>query len=104
MVDLGLSIHKTTKLNSSPNFPSIIWTIILIFSLSLGIPVNNTFVPGMGPILLDDVTCVPNYSELFQCVHPLDIGIHNCNRENVAGVICPNITTTLVLLSVTSIM
>ena len=53
----------------------------------------------MGPILLDNVTCDQRHSELLQCVPPLGIGIHDCNRENVAGVICPNkvistITTT----------
>ena len=53
---------------------------------------SQSFGAGMGPILLDNVTCDQSHSELFQCVHHLDIGIHNCDRENVAGVICPNIT------------
>jgi hypothetical protein len=30
--------------------------------------------------------------ELLQCVHPQDIGIHDRDRENIAGVICPNTT------------
>ena len=47
----------------------------------------------MGPVLLDNVTCNQSHVELLQCVHPLDIGIHDCNQENVAGVICPNIST-----------
>ena len=57
-------------------------------------PVNQSFGAGMGPILLDNVTCDRNHLPmvLLQCVHPADIGIHNCGRENVAGVICPNMT------------
>ena len=50
---------------------------------------SQIFGAGVGPILLDNVTCDQSHSELLQCVHPLDIGIHNCNQENVAGVICP---------------
>ena len=46
----------------------------------------------MGPILWDNITCDQSHSELFQCVHVLDIGIHNCDRENIAGVICPNVS------------
>ena len=52
-------------------------------------PVSQSFGVGMGPILLDNVICDQNHSELFQCVHPQLIGIHDCDRENVAGVICP---------------
>ena len=63
---------------------------------------SQIFGAGMGPILLDNVTCDQNHSELLQCVHPLDIGIHDCDQINVAGVICPNvfaITTTATLLT-----
>ena len=55
-------------------------------------PVSQIFGAGMGPILLHNVICDQSHSELFQCVHPLGIGIHNCDREHVAGVICPNMT------------
>ena len=56
-------------------------------------PVNQSFGAGMGPILLDNVTCTnQSHLELLQCVHPQVIGIHNCNHENVAGVICPNVS------------
>ena len=58
-------------------------------------PVNQSFGVGMGPILWDNVTCDQNHSELLQCVHTLDIGIHNCDQENVAGVICPNVISTI---------
>ena len=53
-------------------------------------PVNQSFGAGMGPILLDNVACDQSNSDLLQCVHPQIIGFHNCNRENVAGVICPD--------------
>jgi hypothetical protein len=55
-------------------------------------PVSQSFGAGMGPILLDNVTCARSHSQLIQCVHPQDIGIHDCDRENVAGVICPNVS------------
>ena len=55
-------------------------------------PVTQSFGAGMGPILLDNVTCGQNHSELLQCVHLQGIGIHNCDRENIAGVICPKIS------------
>ena len=51
-------------------------------------PVNQSFGAGMGPILLDNVTCNQSHLKLLQCVHPLDIGVHDCDQENVAGVIC----------------
>ena len=44
---------------------------------------------GEGPILLTRVACNNNHSKLSQCVHPNDIGIHNCHRNNTAGVVCP---------------
>lgn len=46
----------------------------------------------MGPILLDNVTCSQSHLELLECVHRLEIGIHNCDRENVAGVVCPSVS------------
>ena len=55
---------------------------------------SQSFGAGMGPILFDNVTCNQSHSELLQCMHPLDIGIHNCDRENVAGVVCPNVSAT----------
>ena len=56
----------------------------------------------MGPILLDNVTCDQSHSELLQCVHLLDIGIHNCDRENVGGAICPNVSTTPLVVTTTT--
>ena len=51
-------------------------------------PVNQSFGAGMGPILLDNVACDQSHSGLLQYVHPQDIGVHDCDRENVVGVIC----------------
>ena len=58
------------------------------------LPLNQTFGAGMGPILLDNATCDQSHLKLLQCVHPQNIGIHDCDRENVAGVICPQLSTT----------
>ena len=65
-------------------------------------PVNQSFGAGMGPILLHNVICDQSHSELFQCVHPLGIGIHNCDREHVAGVICPNTTIAIFTIDIPS--
>ena len=58
------------------------------------LPLNQSFGAGMGPILLDNVTCDQSHLKLLQCVHPQNIGIHDCDRENVAGVICSQLSTT----------
>jgi hypothetical protein len=58
----------------------------------VGVPVSQSFGTGMGPILLDNITCDQSHSELLQCMHPIYIGIHDCDRENAAGVICPNLS------------
>ena len=51
-----------------------VYHLILIM---IGKPMSQSFGAGMGPILLDNVICDQNHSNLFQCVHPLDIGIHD---------------------------
>ena len=68
-----------------------------------GMPVSQSFGAGMGPILLDNVACDQSHSELLQCVHPLDIGIHNCDQENIAGVICPNVSDSAITTATTNI-
>ena len=72
-------------------------SIDLRFSLS-GMPLTQYFGTRMGPILLDNVTCDQSHTELLQCVHPFDIGVHDCDQEefNVAGVICPNVSATTI--------
>ena len=40
-------------------------------------------------MLLNNVNCNKSHSRLFQCVHPLSIGIHNyCSQDSTAGVKC----------------
>ena len=48
----------------------------------------NNLGPGEGPILLSNVNCNQNHSQLSQCVHPLSIDIHNCHQNSTAGVTC----------------
>ena len=66
-------------------------------------PTNQSFEEGMGPVLLSNVTCNQSHSGLLQCVHPQDIGIHDCDEENVAGVICPSVSTTTAATTAASI-
>ena len=41
-------------------------------------------------ILLDDVMCVDNESNLLDC-ESRELGLHNCGRGEAAGVICQGI-------------
>ena len=45
------------------------------------------FGQGLGPILLDDVQCTGQESELSLCLHS-DVGVHNCVHGEEAGVVC----------------
>ena len=66
-----------------------------MFYYVTALPVNiSHFEAGDGPILLDNVACNKSHSNLSQCVHPLDIGTHDCEEGNIAGVICLNISST----------
>ena len=42
---------------------------------------------GPGPILLDQVQCFGNESDIFDCPQN-DIGMHNCVHDQDAGVTC----------------
>ena len=65
------------------------------FSCATALPVNTShFEAGDGPILLDNVACNNSHANLSQCVHPQSIGIHECEEDNIAGVICLNISST----------
>ena len=45
------------------------------------------FGPGAAPIFLDDVSCTGSEARLNDCPHN-GIGIHNCDHDEDAGVIC----------------
>ena len=46
---------------------------------------------GEGPVLLSNVNCNENNTNLSQCVHPEDIGLHSCDLNSIAGVMCSEI-------------
>ena len=57
-----------------------------------GTPTTSShFGSGWGPVLLNNVSCNPSYTHLSQCIHQLSIGIHECTRDSIAGVICPKV-------------
>ena len=49
--------------------------------------------PGAGPVLLNNVSCTHDSTEISQCVHPLSIGIHYCSKTHMAGVKCQRIVS-----------
>ena len=60
--------------------PEDLWTqVTATFSANFG--------EGTGPILLDDLQCSGEESNLFDCVHR-GIGSHNCGHAEDAGVRC----------------
>ena len=53
----------------------------------------SSFGAGKGPILFDNVICNKTHSELSQCVDLQTIGLHNCDRDSTAGVVCPEVAS-----------
>ena len=48
---------------------------------------NSHYGAGIGSIWLDDVQCTASDTKLWDCPHS-EVGIHNCNHNNDAGVRC----------------
>ena len=86
-----LGYGQSSKEIRAQNPLIIVLTItFIIFPLAIAIPVLKSGT-GDGPVLLNNVSCNQNSTELSQCVHPLSIGIHNCNKSHTAGVKCQRI-------------
>ena len=49
--------------------------------------IATTVGQGIGPIYLDEVTCIGNESRLAECQH-LGIASHDCSHYEDAGVTC----------------
>lgn len=47
-----------------------------------------TYGPGLGPIYLDDVSCVGTENRLIDCSSQSPSGTHNCDHSEDAGVVC----------------
>lgn len=64
--------------------------LLCIYAFRTGsIPVRSAiFGEGNGSILLDNLMCDGHESSLFECVASDQIGIHNCEHNEDAGVRC----------------
>ena len=49
---------------------------------------NAAFGEGIGSIFLDNLMCKGNESTLMDCVDDENIGTHNCEHSEDAGVRC----------------
>ena len=69
---------------------------ILHISTTDPIPVRNArFGEGNGSILLDNLLCDGTEVSLLDCVDSENIGEHNCDHSEDAGVRCEGIYTLL---------
>ena len=65
--------------------------IAFLFAVSTDHKVRQ-FGRGSGPIFLDDLNCDGTESSLLDCRrNGLDVGIHNCDHSDDAGVQCSGI-------------
>ena len=65
---------------------------VLCLSPAGSIPVRNAaFGEGIGSILLDNLMCEGHESSLLDCVASEDIGTHNCEHSEDAGVRCEGV-------------
>ena len=49
--------------------------------------IGNTYGPGTGRIVLDDVHCVGNETSIADCAHG-GAGVHNCQHSEDVSVSC----------------
>ena len=65
----------------------------IICSSTESIPVRNaTFGKGIGSILLDNLMCNGSENTLIECLaNENDVGLHNCDHSEDAGVRCEGI-------------
>ena len=49
---------------------------------------NGLYGEGTGSILLDDLVCIGYEDSLLDCIDINDIGFHDCNHSEDAGVRC----------------
>ena len=78
-------------MNTSCFTPRIIAINLYCHSMSPtgSIPVRNAvFGEGIGPIFLDNLMCEGHENSLLGCVASEDIGTHNCEHSEDAGVRC----------------
>ena len=66
--------------------------MLSVLTVAGSIPVRNAvFGQGSDPILLDNLQCTGEEISLLECVDSDDIGAHNCDHSEDAGVRCEGI-------------
>ena len=83
---LTVSDHKQNVSETSLIYPHLKF-YNTVFSDSLPIR-RSTYGSFTGPILLDNLICEGHESSLLDCVASDNIGVHNCEHSEDAGVRC----------------